>query len=258
MRKSDLREGWPMSGLGRFAPTPSGFLHSGNVVNALLCSWHAKEHGAGLLLRIDDLDADRCRTEYEQDIVEVLGWLGIDFARVHRQTDDPARYLEGRERLERTGMTFACRCTRKSVANAVACDCTSLDLPLRPNETSLKWRGPSGDVVVWRRDDIPAFPLASVIDDEVMQITHIVRGEDLREATRVQQELATALDASHFLNADIRFHPLLLTPGGDKLSKSRLQSGPMTRNAETARAMHATARSQAAHAGITPAYDSRS
>lgn len=241
--------------LTRFAPTPSGYLHDGNAVNALLVSSLAAAWGAGIALRIDDIDAARLRPEYVDDIFETLAWLGIrwqrgprdpdDFARHHSQRGRLARYRAGLEALRDSDLqVFACACSRADARGAgrrgCASDCAETPRPWVPGESALRVRIPVGasaavngidvpvepdDVVVWRRDDLPAYHVTSVVDDADLGVTHVVRGEDLRSSTALQCLLAPRLGAPAVAQATYVHHPLLLDAAGGKLSKTGSSAG---------------------------------
>ena len=244
----------------RFTPTPSGFLHVGNAANALLCSWWAEQLDADVVLRLDDLDRDRYRPEYEDDIFDLLEWFNIPIAVFYRESEHFPQYEEARELLSSTSdLVFACKCSRRDLALERECGCAALNLPLEVNRTTLKWRSTAGDVVIWRRDGLPSLHLASVVDDEVLKITNVVRGDDLRESTAIQLELAEVLGLQTPGQADIRFHSLIRDSDGLKLSKSQLRSGPLPRTRETWEAIFDAAELFATSAQIMiPSSDSRS
>ncbi|MBL8838092.1 MAG: tRNA glutamyl-Q(34) synthetase GluQRS [Alphaproteobacteria bacterium] len=105
----------------RFAPSPTGLLHPGHAFSALF-AWHAA-HAAGgrFLLRIEDIDATRCRPEFEQAIVEDLAWLGLDWERpVRRQSEHMAAYRACVARLEARGLVYPCFCTRAAIRAEIA------------------------------------------------------------------------------------------------------------------------------------------
>src|SRR6185369_4537726 len=105
----------------RFAPSPTGPLHLGHVHSALL-GWHAAKAAAGrFLLRIEDIDVARCRTDYEGAIYEDLAWLGIDWEQpVRRQSDHFDDYRKALARLESIGVLYPCFCSRKDIAEAAS------------------------------------------------------------------------------------------------------------------------------------------
>lgn len=236
----------------RIAPTPSGFLHLGNAVNFLLVWVMVRARGGALKLRIDDADAARTRPEYVEDIFRQLEWLGItwdegpqspdEFYRRHSQLLRVDRYHQTVELLRQEGHVFACTCSRSLLRSAGSSvypgTCRGRAAPpgeefaLRlqvPEETVVRVQDTvvplgrrMGDFVVWRRDDAPAYQLASVVDDIDGRINLIVRGEDLLESTAAQLFLAAKLkDAGSFLDAAFYHHPLVADAGGRKLSKSQ-------------------------------------
>jgi glutamyl/glutaminyl-tRNA synthetase len=241
----------------RLAPTPSGYLHPGNAVNFLLTHWLARQHDGRLLLRIDDLDAARVRTAYLDDIFRVLQWLGIaidagpsgvaqfqrEFSLLHRTE----AYRAAVTQLRDAGAhVYACHCSRRDLAGHAAGyypgTCRTAGLPERPGETALRIAVPHpmvvdvageridvagvlGDFAVWRRDDVPAYQLASVVEDHDLGVNTIVRGRDLLASTGAQLVLAPLLGATGFLAADFRHHALITDPAGRKLSKSAGRRG---------------------------------
>lgn len=232
----------------RLAPTPSGFLHAGNAFNFLLTAALARRFGASLLLRIDDLDHFRCRATYIADIFDTLHFLHIhcqegprDLAGVEAVWSQQRRiplYNRMLERLKAKAQVFACACSRFSQAS---CDCRQKKLPLdtpgtcwrlittdKPisvkgaDGTSLMARLPADmkNFVVRRKDGLPAYQLASVVDDLHFGIDFIVRGEDLWPSTLAQLHLAAELEVPAFSAIRFFHHSLLRSADGEKLSKS--------------------------------------
>jgi len=108
-----------MEPTGRFAPSPSGPLHLGNLRTALLAWLFARSAGAGFLLRIEDLDRGRSRAEHERGQLADLHAIGIDWdGEPVRQSERTDRYRTGLLRLERAGATYPCWCTRAEVQAA--------------------------------------------------------------------------------------------------------------------------------------------
>ncbi len=230
----------------RIAPTPSGFLHPGNAVNFLLTSWLARQHGGRLLLRIDDLDAARVRPEYLDDVFRVVSWLGLeihggpsDVAEFRRDYSQTLRTEYYRDEVRRLPEVFACRCSRRELAGGgpYPGTCRLAGLELAAGRTALRATVPRpcpvpvgsrtvdvaaemGDFVVWRRDDLPAYQLASVVDDRDLGVNAVVRGLDLFDSTAAQLFLAPLLGAQSFALADFRHHELVVDAAGRKLSKS--------------------------------------
>lgn len=232
----------------RIAPTPSGLLHAGNAVNFLLTEHLARTTGRQVLLRIDDLDQERVRPAYVQDIFEQLERLGIQWDLGPRNTEELDKAWSQRHRLplyhglleelRSTDQLFACTCTRTTL---VHCRCmehgTDLDAP------EVTWRlritapcivtfsTPHGQAstdlaelmpppVLRSREGRPAYQVASLADDLHFGIDLIVRGEDLFASTACQVHMARLLGHSAFTGALFVHHRLLLDAHGAKLSKS--------------------------------------
>ncbi len=105
----------------RFAPSPTGFLHLGHAFAALTAQRAAEREGGRFLLRIEDIDATRCRPEYEQAITDDLRWLGLDFEEpVRRQSEHFADYGAALKTLDARGLLYPCFCTRKEIAEEIA------------------------------------------------------------------------------------------------------------------------------------------
>lgn len=221
----------------RLAPTPSGYLHTGNALNFALNWLAARLGGAGLLLRIDDLDAERKRPEYVQDIFESLDWLGLDRDEGPRSADDFEKnwsqhlrlplYFNVLERLREKGLLFACRKSRRDLApygNAYPPGFRDQGLSLEDPDVAWRLKTPPGlalrDFAVRRRDGVPAYQVASVADDLYFGITHVIRGADLAESTDAQRFLARCLGEDKFLKINFLHHPLIINEHGEKLSKS--------------------------------------
>ncbi len=104
---------------GRLAPSPTGFLHAGHARTFLTAQARAREHGGALVLRIEDLDQERCRPEFAESLVEDLRWLGLEWQEgPYVQSERRAYYLEAWRRLARSGAIYPCRCTRRDVQRA--------------------------------------------------------------------------------------------------------------------------------------------
>ncbi len=105
----------------RFAPSPTGLLHIGHAYAAILAHDMARKTGGRFLVRIEDIDAGRCRPEYEKQILDDLRWLGLAWdGPVRRQSEHLALYREALDALTRRGLTYPCFCTRKDIAAEVA------------------------------------------------------------------------------------------------------------------------------------------
>lgn len=104
----------------RFAPSPTGLLHLGHAYAALFAHEAAKKGGGRFILRLEDIDPDRCGPKFEQAIYEDLSWLGLDWDKpVRRQSDHMADYRRALDRLWRNGLLYPCFCTRKDIEREI-------------------------------------------------------------------------------------------------------------------------------------------
>ena len=225
---------------GRFAPSPSGRMHLGNLFAALLAWLAARAEGGTLVLRMEDLDPDRCREEYAVRLAEDLAWLGLDWDEgygkggphgPYRQSERTGQYAAAFRRLEEQGLVYPCFCTRAERLAASAphrgmadppCPCRNLSAAEREKRIKSRrpaWRaaaGDCGDFIVRRSDGVYAYQLAVVVDDGGMGITQVVRGRDLLSSTPKQRWLYQTLGLTP---PDFYHVPLLLAPDGRRLSK---------------------------------------
>jgi glutamyl-tRNA synthetase len=217
---------------GRIAPSPTGLLHLGHARTFWIAHQRSAIRGGTLILRNEDLDPQRSKPEFVQAMIEDLLWLGIRWQEgPYAQSQRYSQYREAWEQLRAGGWIYPCRCSRRELAQAVAAPHEEDDEPLYPgtcrtsagtipeaaNPAGVNWRfrvpdgeelafvdthlGPQrfvadrdfGDFLVWRRDDVPAYQLAVVVDDAAMQITEVVRGADLLKSTARQMLLNRAL-----------------------------------------------------------------
>ena len=238
----------------RFAPSPTGFLHVGNVRTAVITWLFARRNGGHFLLRIDDTDLERCKPEYEEDIQSSLMWLGLPWDEKTRQRDRMARYAEVIEKLKKDGRLYACyetpeelslkRKTLLSRSLPPIYDRSALKLSDGQKkkyeaegrkahwrfllaEGSIEWddrvRGPvkfesatMSDPVLIREDGSPLYHLCSVIDDIDYDITHVVRGEDHVSNTAMHIQMFEAIGRKPPQFAHL---PLISDSEGGKLSK---------------------------------------
>jgi len=237
----------------RIAPTPSGFLHAGNRHNFQATADLARGLDIPLALRIDDADAARYRSIYADDIFKVLHDLGIEWSIGPRDTTDfeahwsqrkKTDYYRGELALLRNSKvdTYVCRCSRSVIRGVPSGGCPGqcriAEHELVAHESALRVHVPIGttisingkevrldielgDFVIWRRDDLPAYQLVSVLEDRDLGVTHIVRGEDLLASTAAQIFMAPTLGADNVVTANYVHHSLLTDASGVKLSKSR-------------------------------------
>jgi glutamyl-tRNA synthetase len=237
---------------GRFAPSPSGRLHLGNLRTALLAWLFARSAGGSFLLRVEDLDRARSKPEHERTQREDLRAIGIDWdAEAPRQSERTARYREALAQLEADGRVYPCWCTRAEIRAAAeaphgplpegaypgtcrhlsAAERAQREHSGRPPALRLDARaaeiefddrlhgrvaGMVDDFVLWRGDDTPAYQLAVVVDDADQGVTEVVRGDDLLDSTPRQIELARLLALPSPGYAHV---PLVLGPDGSRLAK---------------------------------------
>ncbi|WOK38163.1 glutamate--tRNA ligase [Sphingomonas sp. C3-2] len=231
----------------RFAPSPTGRLHVGNIRTALHNWMWAKKHGGRFLLRIDDTDAERSTEENVESIRADLRWLGLEWDGEARQSERFALYEEKFEQLKAAGRVYACYETpeelelRRKVLLGRGLppvyERQPADAPIPEgrtphwrfrldHDTPIVWhdliRGEQrfdpkllSDPVIRRADGSWLYMLPSAIDDVDMRITHVVRGEDHVSNTAAQLQMFEALGAP----APAFAHEALLTGSEGKLSK---------------------------------------
>lgn len=249
--------------LTRFAPSPTGFLHLGHVVNAIYVWGYAGAHRGRVVLRMEDHDRIRSRPDYERAIVEDLAWLGFVPAAAEeqhpsrpapwtRQSDHPEIYEEALAILRRTARVYACDCSRKDIRARQTDDANAERYNGHCRERGLEERagrglrvvlepgverfddvrlGPQeqypaeecGDLLLRDRDGHWTYQFAVTVDDLRQRITHVIRGEDLLSSTGRQIQLARMLGRSE----PPRFlhHPLVMKSSGEKLSKAARDTG---------------------------------
>lgn len=241
-----------MTPVGRFAPTPSGRMHLGNLFSALLAWLSIRSQGGELVLRMEDLDPQRTGDGYAAQLRQDLTWLGLTW---DRETEPQSRrsdaYLAAFRLLEARGLLYPCYCTRSRLHRADAPHiadgvyvydgrCRNLS----PAEQAAFGRAPAwrvrvpdreisvldgvqglyienltrdcGDFLVRRADGIFVYQLAVVVDDATAGVTEVVRGRDLLSSTPRQMYLQELLGAPHPRYYHV---PMLLAPDGRRLSK---------------------------------------
>jgi glutamyl-tRNA synthetase len=236
-----------MTIITRFAPSPTGNLHVGNIRTALHNWMWAKKHGGRFLLRIDDTDLARSKEEYVDGIRADLAWLGLDVDGEERQSARFEIYERHFETLKATGRVYACYETAEELdvrrkvllgrglppvyerkdADAAVPEGRTPHWRFKLNHgTAIEWvdlvRGPQhfdpkllSDPVIRRADGSWLYMLPSAIDDIEMGVTHVVRGEDHVTNTATQIQMFEALGAP----APVFAHEALLTGKDGKLSK---------------------------------------
>ncbi|WP_104180566.1 tRNA glutamyl-Q(34) synthetase GluQRS [Arthrobacter sp. B0490] len=234
-------------GAGRFAPSPSGRLHVGNLRTAVVAWLFARSTGRSFLIRVEDLDRVRAGAEAEQ--LAELAALGITSdTPVLRQSEQADRYGQALDRLQAQGLVYECFCSRRDVADAASAPhgrpgfypgtCRGLGGDERERRRAQRrpalrlasavgtWTvhdllagevsAPVDDVVLRRNDGVVAYNLAVVVDDAAQGIDQVVRGEDLLESAPRQAYLASLLGLPAPTYAHV---PLAVTAGGSRLAK---------------------------------------
>ncbi|WP_442112172.1 tRNA glutamyl-Q(34) synthetase GluQRS [Pseudomonas sp. NUPR-001] len=232
--------------VGRFAPTPSGFLHFGSLVAALASWLDARAVGGQWLLRMEDIDPPREAPGAQAAILRTLESYGLEWdGEVVYQSQRHAAYAEVVERLFRQGLAYACTCSRKQLEgyNGIYpglcrnCCHAQEEAAIRLRVPELTYRFEDrvqgtfeqhlgrevGDFVIRRRDGLYAYQLAVVLDDAWQGVTDIVRGADLLDNTPRQLYLQELLGFSQPRYLHV---PLITQPDGHKLGKS-YRSAPL-------------------------------
>ena len=241
-----------MATVGRFAPTPSGRMHLGNVFAALV-AWLSVRHDSGyLVLRMEDLDTQRTNNEFAQVLREDLLWLGLDWDQeTQPQSQRSPVYREYFEKLEAMGLLYPCYCTRSQLHSVNAPHLsdgtyvyTGTCRNLTPQQRAAFDRAPAwrvkvddriwtvndriqgiytenlatdcGDFVVRRADGVYVYQLAVTVDDALAGVNQVVRGMDLLSSAPRQMYLQALLGFPHPEYAHV---PMLLAPDGRRLSK---------------------------------------
>lgn len=236
-----------MTPAGRFAPSPSGELHVGNLRTAMLAWLFARSSGREFLLRVEDLDRARAGAEAEQ--LRDLAAIGITWdGAVVRQTDRGGVYAKAISRLTAAGLTYECFCTRREIQEAPSAPhapqgaypgtCRNLDSAERELKRSMRpaairlrsavaeytvndvlhgaFTGVVDDFVLRRNDGVTAYNLAVVVDDAAQGIDQVVRGDDLLASTPRQAYLALLLNIPTPEYAHV---PLVVNSDGARLAK---------------------------------------
>lgn len=243
---------------GRFAPTPSGPLHLGSLMTATASWLQARRQDGVWLLRIDDLDQARCPTGMDTVILRQLEACGLTWdTPVRYQRSHLASYRAACDALSDQGRLFHCDCTRAALrGRGIDGHHAHYDghclrhPPADRTRTALRFRWHAGTLafedgaagrqcttaaaldgfVVWRRDDIPGYALCCAVDEAAMNITEVVRGDDLLHETFAQCAVMAALvlPRPHY-----RHLPVMLGADGRKLSKQN-HAAPVGETAEAA------------------------
>ncbi len=238
--------------IGRFAPTPSGRMHLGNVFAALIAWLSVKSRNGGFVLRMEDLDTQRTSEEFAEILRQDLQWLGLDWdVETQPQSKRTAVYDGYFERLRDMGLLYPCYCTRSQLhsVNAPHLSDGTYVYPgtcrnLTPAQQASFDRAPAwriivpdrnwkvedlvqgayeenlatdcGDFVVRRADGVHVYQLAVTVDDGESGVTEVVRGMDLLSSAPRQMYLQELLGFSHPQYGHV---PMLMAPDGRRLSK---------------------------------------
>ena len=233
-RQAGLQESQPMTAkptVTRFAPSPTGYIHVGNLRTALMNYLIARKSGGQFILRLDDTDQERSKTEYSDGIMQDLEWLGLQWDRIERQSLRLERYREAAEDLRAKGRFYECfespveldlkRKKQLNMGKPPVYDRTSLHLSAEEreklrsegregywrfqlNQTRIEWPdgilGPISidaasvsDPVLIRADGQVLYTFASSVDDIDMGVTSIVRGADHVTNTATQIQIMEAM-----------------------------------------------------------------
>jgi nondiscriminating glutamyl-tRNA synthetase len=235
----------------RIAPSPTGFAHLGTASTALYNVLFARQRNGTFVLRIDDTDMERNRPEYELLIDESLRWLGLSWDEGPiRQSERLDIYKEEAAKLLASGKAYRCYCTPEEIeaerrqaqlekrAYKYSRRCLTNPPPGR-TEFAVRFQVPGGDVtfqdmvrgemrfdsnligdfIIVKSDGYPTYQFASPVDDALMKITHVIRGEEHLSNTPYQLMI---IDALGYARPEAYAHmPLILAPDGSKLSKRK-------------------------------------
>lgn len=239
---------------GRFAPSPTGQLHLGSLTTALASFCHIKSLGGSWLVRIEDVDFERCKRTYTDQILKDLEHLGLSADDIVYQSDRIDRYNAYIDKCYQN--IYPCTCSRKQLAAAdiyprictprppynpqallsSSTDKLRLALPDTPigfcdKLQGIQWQNPQkmlGDIVIKRQNAIINYIWACAIDDGIDGITHVMRGLDILPMTTAQLVIIKRLKLippRHYYHL-----PLLLNDNGQKLSKQNLANPIDTSN----------------------------
>ncbi|MEK7641549.1 MAG: glutamate--tRNA ligase [Patescibacteria group bacterium] len=229
----------PKKVITRFAPSPTGYFHAGSYRTALFSWIYARQNKGKFILRIEDTDKERSKKEYEENIVESLKWLGLEYDEFYRQSDRTEIYKKYIHQMIESGHAYISDESAKNeeYAKAAAKEGKQVDVG-QLRSSVIRFKNPNkkvvfddiirgriefdttelGDFVIAKSEDEPVFHLVVVIDDHEMGITHIIRGEDHISNTPRQILVFEAIGAPVPQYAHI---PLLLAADKSKLSKRK-------------------------------------
>lgn len=242
--------------VGRLAPSPTGLLHLGHARSFLLAWWHARARGGRVLMRIEDIDVERSRPEFQEALLRDLEWLGLDWDGAPvLQSERSELYAAALAKLDAAGRLYACVCTRREIelaqsaphatddtraypgtcrdrfasaaeAEAATGNRPALRFRVEPGEVSIEDRVVGafaedvsravGDFPVARSGGEPAYQLAVVVDDAEQGVTEVLRADDLLDSTPRQLLLQRALELASPTWCHV---PLVTDAQGRRLAK---------------------------------------
>lgn len=208
----------------RFAPSPTGLLHGGNYRTAVFSYLFTRQRGGKFIVRIEDTDRERSKKEYEENILESLAWLDLEYDALYRQSELVEKHSQALQKLINSGHAYVSKEEAKD-GSGVMRELVRFKNPGKRISFDDLIRGKIeidttdlGDFVIAKSITEPLFHIAVVVDDAAMGITHIVRGEDHIANTPRQLLLYEALgyNVPHYAHL-----PLVLDDARAKLSKRR-------------------------------------
>ena len=203
----------------RMAPSPTGKFHIGSVRTTLFNYLFARHHNGKFIIRSEDTDKERSKPEYEQNMLDSLAWLGLEFDEFYRQSERTEIYQDHIQKLINSGHAYEAEASNED-----------------PNKKVIRFKNPNtaitfsdlilgdisfdteelGDFVIARTIDTPIYHLTVVVDDGLMAVTHVIRGQEHINNTPRQILILEALGFTRPAYAHI---PLIMSPRGGKLSK---------------------------------------
>jgi len=208
----------------RFAPSPTGNLHCGAYRTAIFAYLYARKNNGTFVLRIEDTDKERSKKEYEENILESLKWLGLDYDKFYRQSENVKRHKEILEKMIKDGHAYISKEEAKDgsgvVKEIVRFKNPNIEVSFKDKVKGLIRMNTEdlGDFVIAKNINEPLFHLAVVVDDFDEGITHVIRGEDHVSNTPRQILIQRAIGAPTPIYAHL---PLVFGLDKQKLSKRK-------------------------------------
>ena len=236
----------------RFAPSPTGPLHIGGVRTALFNWLFSKNNKGKFYLRIEDTDKERSKDEYKNQIIKSLKWIGINYdGKEYIQSENITKHKEIAKELLKKGYAYKCYCSEEEIKEQKE-KAKKKGIPFVYNR---KWRNPKNleipknvepvirfksklsgnslvkdlvqgeinisnslieDFIILRKDETPTYQLSAVVDDHLMNITHVIRGDDHKINTFKQKQI---YEAMNWKLPEFAHIPLIHSESGSKLSK---------------------------------------